>query len=372
MIASLDRSPDARAGGYHREDLGHSPLVVFYELTRACDLVCQHCRACAQPLPDPRELPPHLSRHLMDQLTGFPKPPLVVLTGGDPLKRSDIFDLVRYATGLGLSVAVTPSATPLVTGEALDRLREAGVSRLAISLDGADAASHDALRGLAGSYRRTLEILGAARQRAIPVQVNTTLTPANFDQIEAMAALIAEYDIVLWSVFFLVPVGRATHLARLSAAECEKAFERLWHESLRQPYPIKTTEAPHLRRYVLEQRRAGSHEPSSARPTGPSLAPHATCGVNDGKGVMFVSHIGLIYPSGFLPIPCGLFPDEDVRHIYQNSPVFRALRDAGRLKGKCGVCSYRHICGGSRARAYALTGDLAAEEPDCAYIPPAK
>jgi radical SAM protein with 4Fe4S-binding SPASM domain len=298
-------------------------------------------------------------------LAAFPEPPSLVLTGGDPLKRPDIYQLAEWAFELGLDVAITPSATPLVTREAIARLRQAGVSRLAISLDGVDAASHDAVRGVRGSFDRSLEILHDARDLGLSTQVNTTLTPSNVATVEQMAELLAALGIAMWSVFFLVPVGRATAAPRLTADQCEAAFERLWLQSLVQPYFIKTTEAPHYRRFV-RQRHAAVCRESDRRPPSRFTSAH----VNDGKGVMFISHMGAVYPSGFMPIPCGIFPANNVVEVYQQSPVFRALRDENSLSGKCGRCEFRKICGGSRARAFALTGDPFAEEPDCSYVPP--
>ena len=340
-------------------------MLVFYELTQACDLVCQHCRACAQVRSDPAELSHVDSKRLIDQLTEFPDPPMLILTGGDPLKRSDIFELVRYAVEAGLEVSITPSATPLVTRNAIGRLRDAGISRLAISIDGADAVTHDANRGVAGSFERSLEILRDARELGVETQINTTLTPANFDQIDAMAECFSEFEIALWSVFFLIPVGRASAMDRLNAQECEQAFERLWIHSNQQSYMVKTTEAPHYRRFAIQNR------PKKVGGEANKPAAFTPAGVNDGKGVMFVSHAGVIHPTGFLPVTCGVFPLQSVVSVYQDSPIFRSLRDADRLEGKCGRCEFRNICGGSRARAYGVTGNLFAEEPDCNYIPPA-
>jgi radical SAM protein len=341
-----------------------SPLLVFYEVTQACDLVCTHCRACAQPEADPAELTTRQSLQLIDQLTEFPIPPTLVLTGGDPLKRADIFELVEHAARRHLDVAITPSATPLVTPSALGRLRRAGISRVAISIDGADARTHDAIRGIAGSYYRSLQILADARAEGIATQVNTTITAANWGQIDRIAELLARVQIDMWSVFFLVPVGRARHAPRLSADECELAFERLYRQSQCRSYRIKTTEAPQYRRFLI-QRRGQRLNGSSRRPK----SSYVSLNVNDGKGVMFVSHIGLVHPSGFMPIVCGIYPRQHLVRIYQDSPVFRKLRDVNQLEGKCKVCEFRHICGGSRARAYAVTGNPLAEEPDCAYVP---
>jgi MoaA/NifB/PqqE/SkfB family radical SAM enzyme len=348
---------------YRKADFARSPLLVFYETTRACDLKCQHCRADAQTRCDPNELSAGQARRLVDELLRFPRPPLLVLTGGDPIKRTDIFDLVGYAVTSGLEVALTPSATPLVTAGAVRRLKRAGLHRLAVSLDGGDAATHDGFRGVAGSFTRTFEIVADARAVGLPVQVNTTVARHNLHQVEAIAELLSGLGVELWSVFFLVPTGRAGAGQRLTADECERVFEALWRQQRLRPYAIKTTEAPHYRRFVLQRRR----EAGGSGVGRPSRAP---VGTNDGKGVLFVSHTGEICPSGFLPIVCGRFPLDSVVKVYQESAAFRALRDADRLGGKCGACEFKEICGGSRGRAHALSGDPLAEEPDCAYVPP--
>jgi radical SAM protein with 4Fe4S-binding SPASM domain len=335
-------------------------MLVFYELTRACDLVCLHCRACAQKLRDPQELGTAQSKKLIDQLSDFIEPPMLILTGGDPLKRDDIFELIEYAVGSGIDVSITPSATPLVNRDSIRKLRDAGISRMAISVDGADAATHDANRGVAGSFEHSLNVLRIARELGVETQVNTTLTPDNTAQIESMGELFSRLDIALWSVFFLVPVGRATEMERLNADECEAAFARLHTQARSQPFMVKTTEAPHYRRYVI-QNTAKRNETASR-----GFIP---AGVNDGKGVMFVSHTGEIFPTGFLPIHCGKFPQESIVEVYQNSPRFRLLRDSDQLQGKCGVCEFRNVCGGSRARAFGVTGNPMAEEPDCNYLP---
>ncbi len=368
MIAKLDQK-HAQQRLPTRASLNESPMLVFYELTQACDLVCQHCRACAQRRSHPFELTTKESKRLIQQLTRFPRPPMLILTGGDPLKRPDVYELIEYATDQGLSVSITPSATPLVTRSAIRRLRDAGVSRMAISIDGSDASTHDSNRGVAGSFARSLEILRDAQDLFLETQVNTTLTPANAHQIDSMADLFDEFDIALWSVFFLVPVGRADALARLNSDDCERAFDQLWHQSQRRSFLIKTTEAPHFRRFAIQHQIAERGASGDRNDHGPKLRPFVPAGINDGKGVMFVGHTGTIHPSGFLPIVCGMFPQQDVVDVYQRSPIFCRLRDANQLRGKCGECEFRQICGGSRARAYAVTGDLMAAEPDCSYIP---
>jgi len=354
------------ADRYTAADFGSSPFIAFYEVTRACDLACSHCRACAQPVPHPKQLSFPLAVSLMEQFATFPKPPLIVFTGGDPLKRPAIYDIVEAARACKLTTAITPSATPLLNKKAIRMLRNAGISRMALSIDGVNSATHDALRGVPGSYERTINALRDARSLGVPIQINTVITPRNHHQIDRMADLFASLEISLWSVFFLVPVGRGLAEDRINGDQCEDVFERLWLQSRSQPYAIKTTEAPHYRRYVLQRAGDPLAMPNSLRFGRASRAP---LGTNDGKGVMFVSHTGSIYPTGFLPILCGRFPKDSVVDVYQNSTVFQSLRNSQLLKGKCSRCEYKEICGGSRARAYAVTRDLFAQEPDCIYQP---
>jgi AdoMet-dependent heme synthase len=354
---------------YTEADFNHSPLMFYYETTQACDLVCEHCRASAKEAADPHELSHEHSLALIDQIASFPKPPTLVLTGGDPLKRRDLLDLIRHATQAGLQVALTPSATPLATREAFEAVREAGVSRLGISLDGADQAVHDAFRGWTGSFERTLGMLANAKQLDMAVQVNTSVTRRNFHQLDAIADLLADQGIAMWSVFFLIPVGRGLEQERIQPEEYELAFERLWHHARTKPYGVKTTEAPHYRRYVLQQQGNPLAGPGGRVDEGKHRGHRAPLGVWDGRGVMFVSHVGEIHPAGFLPLVCGRVPDDSVVDTYQNHPTFLALRNADGFRGKCGYCEYRWTCGGSRARAYAVTGDPLESEPDCVYVP---
>lgn len=364
VLAGTMNPPD-----YTTADFDRNPLMFYYEVTRACDLVCQHCRASAQPCAQPDQLTTDQSKALIDQAAGFDRKPIIVMTGGDPLKRPDIFQLIRHATGQGFEVALTPSATPLATPNALRRARDAGVKRLGISLDGPDAETHDAFRGWRGSFKRTLEMLDDARDIGLSVQINTSITRRNFPKLDAMAELLARREIVMWSVFFLVPVGRGTALERISPEEYEIAFAKLWHHARSQPYAVKTTEAPHYRRYVLQQSGdplAGpAGRPSSRRDVGH----RAPLGVRDGKGILFVGYNGEILPAGFLPVHCGRFPKDSVVEAYLHHPSFRALRNPDEFSGKCGYCEFRQICGGSRSRAFAVTGDMLASEPDCVYQP---
>ena len=357
---------------YTREDFGRNPLMFYYEVTQACDLVCEHCRASAQADADPGELSTERSMALIEQVATFPRKPVMVFTGGDPLKRPDLFGLLRHAVGQGLQVALTPSATPLATAEAFKRARDVGVRALGISLDGPDAATHDSFRGWEGSFARTLVMLQDARRLDMAVQVNTTITRRNFKHIDAMAELLADFGIAMWSVFFLIPVGRGVEQQRISPGEYEIAFSRLWAHAQTKPFSVKTTEAPHYRRYVLKHGGDPLAPPKagkSAGHPGRGASHRAPLGITDGKGVMFVSHVGEIYPAGFLPLVCGRFPRDSVVDVYQNHPTFKSLQDGDQLKGNCGKCEFRFVCGGSRARAFAVTGDPLASEPDCVYVP---
>jgi radical SAM protein with 4Fe4S-binding SPASM domain len=287
---------------------------------------------------------------------------IVVLTGGDPAKRADLAEIVRYGAAAGLHMGLTPSATPLVTDDLLLDLGEAGLARLALSLDASRAADHDAFRGVAGSFDRTLEILRAARRLGITTQVNTTLRRENLHDLGAIARSIAALDVSLWSVFVLVPTGRAVRGDVPSAPDVEEALHALAEIAEWAPYDVKTTAAPHFRRVLLQRK-------SKERIVGLDGIARAPRGVNDGLGFLFVSHRGDVYPSGFLPVACGNVRDEDLARIYRENPFLRALRDADRLGGKCGACEFRRVCGGSRARAFAMTGDPFAEDPTCVYVP---
>jgi radical SAM protein len=358
-----------------RLDLNQRPFIVIWETTQACDLVCVHCRACGQPQRSPLELSTREAEGLIEEIARM-QAPVFVLTGGDPLKRPDIYHLVEYATKLGVRISLTPSATPLLTREALERLKSAGLARLAVSLDGSTAAIHDAFRGVAGSYAWTLQAIRWAREIGLPVQINTTVTRRNVADFDAMVRLLETLDIVLWSVFFLVPTGRGRTADLLTAEECESIFSKLYEISRRAPFDIKTTEAQHYRRYVAQKRaeerrhnlRPSSPAQNEESPDGIGRAPR---GINDAKGFVFISHQGEVFPSGFLPLSAGNIRRQSLAEIYTHSPLFVALRDTVNLKGKCGACEFREICGGSRSRAYAVTGDPFAEEPCCVYEPKA-
>jgi radical SAM protein len=362
---------------YSKDDFGTNPLMFYYEITQACDLVCKHCRASAQEKPAEDELPTELSLRLIDQVASFPRKPHIVFTGGDPLKRADLFTLIRHAVQKELSVALTPSATPLATRQAFEEAKTAGVQAFGISLDGPTADVHDAFRGFEGSFNKTTEMLQTTKSLQIPVQINTSITRRNVALIDEMAEHLAQFGgVVMWSIFFLVPVGRGMEEERILPEEYETVFEKLWHHANEKPFAIKTTEAPHYRRFVL---RKGGHPLDVPRPFRfrkegsdesemiAKVRHRAPLGITDGRGIMFVSHNGLIFPAGFLPLECGRFPQDSVVETYQSHPTFKALQNPDNYKGICGRCEYRYVCGGSRARAFAVTGDPLEAEPDCCY-----
>lgn len=308
--------------------------------------------------PQPGQLDAASSRNLVEQLATFDRKPIVVFTGGDPCKREDLVDLVGLANDRGIKPSLAPAATPLLSEAKLAELKAAGLQRVAISLDGPDRESHEALRRVPGSFDDSLGAIERCRDTDLGLQINTTVTRHNLGRLSEMADAVEAAGAVMWSVFFLVPVGRGLREQRISPEQYEEVFAFLHEQAGHRPFAIKTTEAPFYRRFVLQ--RKGDPQ------RGPARAP---LGINDGKGVLFVAHDGGVQPSGFLDLRCGTFPRDSVVEVYREHPTFRALRDPDRLAGKCGACEFRHICGGSRARAFALTGDPLAEEPDCVYRP---
>jgi len=351
-------------------DFNERPFLAIWEVTQACDLACVHCRASAQPNRHPMELTTEEGKDLIDQIAAMDVP-VFVLTGGDPIKRPDLFDLIGHARAMGVRVSLTPSATPLLTREIVFRLKEAGLARLAVSLDGARAETHDAFRGMTGSFARTLNVIEWSNEAGLPTQINTTFSRRNMAEMDAVAELVEKLKITLWSVFFLVPTGRGKLDDLLNADEFEEIFARIYQLSKTASFDIKTTEAQHYRRFLLQQRvlerKAGTLTEAADKVV--DTIGRAPRGLNDGKGFVFISHTGEVFPSGFLPLSAGNIRREALRTIYRESPLFTQLRDPSKLEGKCGACEFKEVCGGSRARAYALTGDPFAEEPCCSYIP---
>jgi radical SAM protein len=341
-----------------------APRIVIWEMTRACALACVHCRAKAIPRRDPRELSTAEAFELIDDVVALGGP-IFILTGGDPFMRPDLFEIVAYAAKRNLRVAVSPSGTARLTPGALEKLAAAGCERMSLSIDGPDAATHDAFRGVNGAFERTIAAAGHARAAGIGLQINTTIARHNHTRINDIAALVGRVDAAVWSAFFLVPTGRAQVADCLDADGFEAAFADLYAVWLRAPFMVTTTEAPHFRRFVTQHLSA---MPLAERP---QKADHFRFpAIGDGKGFVFVSHTGDICPSGFLPIVAGNVRQEELLDVYRNDPAFIRLRDPDRTEGKCGKCDYRFMCGGSRARAYGFSGDPFGSEPCCSYQSP--
>ena len=362
-------------------DFNKDPFIVIWELTRACQLKCLHCRADAQYTRDPRELTFQEGKNLIDQIYEMNNP-ILVFTGGDPLMREDIFKIAKYAVDKGVRVSMTPSATPNVTKEAIEKAKEVGLSRWAFSIDGPSAEIHDHFRGTAGSFDLTMERIKYLHELEIPVQINTVISRYNVDYLEEMAKMVEDLNCVLWSVFFLVPTGRGQVTDMISPAEHEKVLRWLHDLSKRVSFDIKTTEAMHYRRVVIQQKMREAKSQTNEIDYLTALTEkgltgsidglgRAPKGVNDGNGFVFISHIGDVYPSGLLPVKAGNVRETPLAEIYRESSIFKALRNPDGFKGKCGVCEFRYVCGGSRSRAYAMTGDYLESEPFCVYIPKA-
>ncbi len=365
--------PGASATGL---DFDQNPFVVIWETTQACDLACQHCRASAQPLRHRSELTTDEAKTMLARVREFGKV-VFVFSGGDAFKRPDIAELVAFGSMLGLRMAITPATTVLVSREQLLELKQAGLSRLAISLDGSTAAIHDEFRRVQGSYDHGIRILRQAQEIGLSTQVNTVVRKANLTDMADMCALMGELGIVFWEVFFLVPMGRAKPEDVASAEGFEEVFHQLYDLTKTASFDIKATAAPQYSRVVMQRKlaeiRAGSDQKLDVMTTGMHYSQADGIGrarnVNDGDGFMFISHTGDIYPSGFLPVSAGNIRTDNLITVYRESELFTTLRDRSQLKGKCGYCSFRSFCGGSRARAHAMTGDYLAPEPFCAHEP---
>jgi radical SAM protein with 4Fe4S-binding SPASM domain len=334
-----------------------NPGVVIWEMTRACALACRHCRAEAGPHYDPEELTYPEAVEFLQQVSRA-NPGVLIMTGGDPMMRVDLLYLIRRATELGLRVALSPSATPRLLRADFFELKAAGVARMSLSIDGATRESHDRFRGVPGTWDRTMEAFEKARVAGIPVQINTTLNAATVAEWDKFPDLIRALHPAAWTVFTVVPTGRADGDKLPAAHEVERIFNRLHQIRKMLPCEIKTTEGMHYRRVSL-QRENGPHFDPRGLPEG----------TGDGRGVVFVSHRGEICPSGFLPIVAGNVREDELLDVYRDHKLFRDLRNPAKLQGKCGRCSFNRVCGGSRARAYAVTRNVYAEDPLCVYQP---
>ncbi len=374
-------------------DLNQRPFMVVWETTQACDLACKHCRAESQPLHNPNALTDAEGRRLIDQVVDLGMPhPLFILTGGDPFKRADIFDLTAYAAQQGLPVALSPSGTPLLNIENLERIKETGCKAISLSLDASTAAIHDAFRGVEGSYQWTVNGWKIAREIGLKLQVNTTVTRYNLDDLPDMFALVRALGVMTWSLFFLVPTGRGQREDEISPEDYEAVMNFLYDAS--KYVSLKTTEGHHYKRVVLQRAYLESqglpfeeamHLNSTyqrlidkmrkhvvdtpVQPQGPERMRRTPLHINAGDGFVFISLLGEVFPSGYLPLSAGNVKQQTLKEIYQGSELFKALRNKDTLKGRCGACEYRYVCGGSRSRAFAVTGDYLAEEPFCSYQP---
>ena len=377
-------SATPRAVRLMHHDASDRPFIVIWEVTRACQLVCTHCRADAIRSRNPFELTTEEGCRLLDELASFGSPrPLVVLTGGDPFERPDLPALVAHGTRIGLSMALSPSVTDRLTRPVLVELHEAGAKAVSLSLDGATASSHDSFRGVEGVFDATLDAAHTVRDVGLRLQINTTVTRGNVHELPAMLKTVLDLRADLWSVFFLVPTGRGKLLEPLTAAEEEEVLH--WLHDVSTLVAIKTTEAPHYRRIAIQ--RAGVEALDDVFPPGPLRSqlrrqtaemltghepprrPRPPIDVNSGRGFAFVDHVGAVYPSGFMPTAVGSVRDQSFPEIYRGSELLQQLRDPDGFGGRCGRCEFRTVCGGSRSHAFATTGDPLAEDPSCLYQP---
>lgn len=362
-------------------DFDQSPFLVIWETTQACGLACRHCRASARPWRDPGELTTAEGFDLIDQVADMGTP-LLIFTGGDPVNRPDLLDLIQHGKQRHLRTATIPAATEWLSPALVRQLKDAGLDQMALSLDFPRAELHDGFRGVPGSFERTLEGAKWAREIGLPLQINTTVCGETAPYFEEMAAFVETLGIVFWEVFFLVPTGRGSMMAGLSASQCERLFDVIYKVQKKSNFIVKVTEAPHYRRHVAQREMVeGGHR--GGRPHGEVAMPGmlttsegpghtvglAPRGVNSGNGFLFVSHTGDIYPSGFLPLTAGNLRTRGIADAYRNSALFKALRDPSALRGRCGQCEFARICGGSRSRAYGLTGDPFETDPWCSYEP---
>lgn len=343
-----------------------APMLVYWETTLACGLACRHCRASAIAQRSPLELTTEEGKRLLDDITGFGRPfPHVVFTGGDPLIRPDLVELVEAATERGIGASLAPAATGLLTREGLDRLKSAGIQNISLSIDGSSAEIHDGFRQVAGTFARTLECAQFAHEAGLPIQVNTLITDETLGDLPAIYELMKTLGIMRWSLFYLISVGRGTGLKEVTPAESEKLNRWLFDLSREAPFQVKTTEAMHYRRHAIRTMEAEGKTADEIAATSVGRG----FGIRDGNGIMFVNHDGAVYPSGFLPLAVGNVRKDSIVALYRSSDIFTALRDTQHFKGRCGRCEFGRVCGGSRARAFAWTGDPLESDPLCPYVP---
>lgn len=347
-------------------NLACNPMIVYWEMTQACGLACRHCRAEAMLQKHPNELNYSESRALLQQILAFGDPlPHLILTGGDPLMRHDLYEIIDEAVALGIQVSITPAATQNLTREVIEKLKAHQIQSLGLSLDGSSAARHEAVRGVQGCFDWTMNAARVAGELDIPVQVNTLVSAETADDLPAMYDLLLTQRVMRWSLFFLISVGRGKLLEAISPERGEEIMRWSLDLSRRAPFAIKTTEAPSYRRVALETMRASGMPSEAIRHS----SVYRGFGIRDGNGIVFVSNTGEIFPAGFLPVTVGNVRDGDLATTYRDAALMRSLHDPNTFKGKCGYCEYRIVCGGSRARAFTHTGDALESDPFCAYEP---
>lgn len=359
--------PHGHAGGHHAaRDYARTPLNVYWEMTQACALACRHCRAEAMPLPHPEQLSFDESLQFLDQILEFGDPlPQLILTGGDPLERPDLFALIDAARDRGIGVSITPAATAALTRDVLVRLQQHGIDGLGLSLDASSAERHDNLRGVPGTFARTMQAIGWASELGIPIQINTLAAAETAADVPGVYELLRPYRIARWSLFFLISVGRGKVLQPLNPAEAEQLMAWIFETSRQAPFLVATTEAPSYRRVAIEMMRREGAGGAAIRSSGIARG----FGIRDGHGIVFVSNTGEICPAGFLPLSAGNVRTQRLVDVYRHAPLFERLHDSQSFEGRCGACEYHALCGGSRARAYEATGSPFGTDPLCLYQP---
>lgn len=343
-----------------------APMIIYWELTTACALACRHCRASAQLESPPGELTHDEALRILDQVADFGSPmPHVIMTGGDPMRRFDLDGLIAGARDRGIGVSLSPAVTPLLTRERIADMAALGVQAMSLSLDGSTAAHHDGVRQVPGTFDATLRALADANEVGMPMQINTLVTDTTVADLDDTYELLKGYELFQWSLFFLISVGRGAQLREMSPGDAERTLIKWNRRRPDAPFRIKTTEAMQYRRIAAQQMlRAGRTEQEIL-----DSPASRGFGIRDGNGIMFISHLGEVMPSGFLPMSVGSVREHSIVELYRDTELMRALRRPDGFKGDCGLCEFNKWCGGSRSRAYAWTGDPLESDPLCPYKP---
>jgi len=354
----------------HPHGQDHKPAantlrLVAWETTRRCNLSCKHCRAVAEDHPYENELDTKTSFKLLEQIREVGEP-IIILTGGEPLLRDDIFDIAAYGTKIGLRMVMAPNGT-LITEDSARMMKESGIKRISVSLDGSTPETHDAFRGLENAFTNSIRGINIAKQAGIEFQINTTITKTNLDQIPKILNLAETLGAVAHHIFLLVPTGRGKYIvdSEINAKEYEETLNWFYDQRDKTSLQLKATCAPHYYR-ILRQRARKDGKKVSFETHGLDAV---TRGCLAGTGFCFISHVGRVQTCGFLDVECGDITKQTFKDVWENSHVFNTLRDFNNLEEKCGICEYKRVCGGCRARAYEATGNYLAEEPLCSYRP---